>query len=220
MEKPWKVNLAFVGEFIAGSVFGGLLALRISRYDRQQVRMAAETPAPVTTLPATGPAVQTPPTTPGTTVAGTPVTAPAQLNPNAPKPNPPPQLQLPPSMAVQAPQLMRRYVARLELTAEQKERIHPLIERAAKDLGRQQQTNLRETGFIIAHLQEDLAKELTPEQRGRLEEMAENQRKVIEQREKAQQDKVKPLQGGAQKLLPKDPAKGKPPTGKPADDGN
>ncbi len=31
MQNPWKVILAFVGVFIAGAVFGGLLALRLGR---------------------------------------------------------------------------------------------------------------------------------------------------------------------------------------------
>jgi len=118
-------------------------------------------------------------------------------------------------------------VDRLDLTPEQKERIHPLIVRATNDLSRQKQTNLRETGIIIQHLQEDLAKELTVAQRGRLEEMAEHQRQIIETREKAQQEKMKaqtqqPMAKPAVKDAkpgPKDNPKPKA-TGKPIDDGN
>lgn len=213
MEKPWKVIVAFVGVFIAGSVFGGLLALRITDRDlSQQPSVAMVTP---------------PPAAPSTTPAAAVTTAPAQ--PTAPRPNLTqiPQVQLPATMVVQAPQLMRRYVDRLDLTPEQKERIHPLIVRATNDLSRQKQTNLRETGIIIQHLQEDLAKELTVAQRGRLEEMAEHQRQIIEAREKAQQEKEKmKVQQPMAKPAVKDAKPGakdnpKPKaTGKPIDDGN
>ncbi|MCX6955910.1 MAG: hypothetical protein NTV51_27520 [Verrucomicrobia bacterium] len=216
MEKPWKVIVAFIGVFIAGSVFGGLLALRIKQNDLA----LAPAPVAVTSPPATATVVPSSPA--ATTAAGQ---APAQ--PAAARPNPPPlpQVQLPAIMVVQAPQLMRRYVDRLDLTPEQKERIHPLIVRATNDLSRQKQTNLRETGIIIQHLQEDLAKELTVAQRGRLEEMAEHQRQIIEAREKVQQDKMKAQQPMAKpatkeaKPGPKDAPKPKA-AGKPVDDGN
>lgn len=120
---------------------------------------------------------------------------------------------------------MRRYVDRLSLTPEQKERINPLIQRAAADLRRQQQTNFRETGIIFQHLQEDIGKELTPVQRVRLEEMAEKQRQIIEQHEKKQQELLKQqMEKGrvpqGTKQPAKDGGKTKSPTGKPADDGN
>ena len=121
-------------------------------------------------------------------------------------------------MAVQAPQLMRRYVERLDLTAEQKEKINPLLVRAAADIRRQQQTNLQETAIIIQHLQEDLAKELTPVQRVRLEEMTENQRQIVEQRERQQAEKPRNLPG--QKPPFKDGVKPKKATGKPVEEGN
>ena len=216
MEKPWKVILAFVGVFIAGSVFGGLLALRLSKREQPpryvQVPMAPPQaqPQPVPSQPQ-----PQPPQTQTQTQAQTQTKAPAQ----APRPNAPvPQIQLPPGMAVQVPQLMRRYVDRLDLTAEQKERVHPLIVRATNDLRRQQQTNLRETGIIIQHLQEDIAKELTPAQRGLLDEMAERQRQIIEERERAQKEKQREQQ--AQKPPAKETVKPKPPAVKPIEDGN
>lgn len=203
MEKPWKVIAAFAGVFVAGSVFGGLLVLRFSGSDQSM-----STPAvPVAGSPATQPPVATPP-------AITATQRPAG-QPNQP---PPPQLQLPPGMAAQTPQIMKRYVERLDLTAEQKERVNPLIQRATADLRRQQQNNFRETGVIIQHLQEDIAKELTPVQRKRIEEMAERQRELLEKRviqeqlrlqqEKEKQKAAKPAQ--------KD---GKPAAKKPVDDG-
>jgi hypothetical protein len=210
MEKPWKVIVAFVGVFIAGSVFGGLLALRLNQRD-----LAPRfSPAAVTLRSGPAPA------------HGQPALAPAQpqANPQVPRLTAAvPQLQLPPGMAVQAPQLMRRYVERLGLTAEQKERINPLIQRAAADLRRQQQTNFRETGIIFQHLQEDLGKELTPAQRGRLDEMAEHQRQIIEQRERQQAEKQRAEKQRAQpgqKPAVKDGGKPRKAGGKPVDDGN
>ncbi|MSU68592.1 MAG: hypothetical protein EXS40_08465 [Opitutaceae bacterium] len=195
MEKPWKVVVAFVGVFIAGAVFGGFFALRVNQRDmrpRFSQAIVSSAPAPVgqTQAPSSG---------------------------NRPK-TPLPQLQLPAAMAVQAPQLMRRYVERLDLTAEQKEKINPLLVRAAADIRRQQQTNLQETAIIIQHLQEDLAKELTPVQRVRLEEMTENQRQIVEQRERQQAEK--PRNQSGQKPAFKDGVKSKKGTGKPVDEGN
>jgi hypothetical protein len=205
MEKPWKVIVAFVGVFIAGSVFGGLLALRLNQRDLAP-RFA---PAALTSRPGPAPAPGQPPLAPGQ----------PQANPQVPRLTAAlPQMQLPPGMAVQAPQLMRRYVDRLDLTAEQKERINPLIQRAAADLRRQQQTNFRETGIILQHLQEDLGKELTSAQRGRLDEMAERQRQIIEQRERQQAEKQRAQQG--QKPAVKDGGKPRKAGGKPVDDGN
>jgi hypothetical protein len=211
MEKPWKVVAAFVGVFIAGSIFGGLLALRLSHWDlgsrmaeAPKVPPASASPAPSGTAPHQPPQI----------TAATPRPAPSA---------PVPQLQLPPSMAVQAPQLMRRYVDKLNLSTEQKDRINPLIQRAASDLRRQQQTNLRETGIIFQHLQEDIAKELTPAQRTRLEEMAVKQQQIIETREKQQleltkQEKLRAQQGP--KNPAKDGTKAKTGSGKPPEDGN
>jgi hypothetical protein len=113
---------------------------------------------------------------------------------------------------------MRRYVERLDLTAEQKDKVNPLLMRAAADIRRQQQTNFRETAIIIQHLQEDLAKELTPAQRVRLDEMTEQQRQIIEQRERQQAEKPRNQPG--QKPMLKDGVKPKKTTGKPVDDGN
>jgi hypothetical protein len=195
MEKPWKVVVAFVGVFIAGAVFGGFFALRVKQ---REVR-----PRFSQTI------LSSPPAALGQ--------AQAPSSGNRPK-TPLPQLQLPAAMAVQAPQLMRRYVERLDLTAEQKDKVNPLLVRAAEDIRRQQQTNLRETAIIIQHLQEDLAKELTPVQRVRLDEMTEHQRLIIEQRERQQAEKPRNLPG--QKPPFKDGVKPKKGTGKSVEEGN
>jgi hypothetical protein len=180
MEKPWKVIGAFAGVFVAGGVFGGLIALRLAERDFQ---------APVAPNVAAAPvAMPTSPVQPTSTNLTPPSVTPATESTALRKGKSVAQVQLPAGMAVQAPQLMRRYVDRLDLNAEQKERVHPLIVRATEDLRRQQQTNLRETGLIFQHLQEDLAKELTPKQRVQIEAMAEKQRQIIEQRERQQQE--------------------------------
>jgi hypothetical protein len=228
MEKPWKVIVAFVGVFIAGSIFGGLLAVRFSNRERaltaQLVQMPPQAIAPVTSPTANATAADTPPTPPTITAtakpAGQPTPAAAQVQP--------PQWPMPPGMASQTPQIMRRYVERLDLTAEQKERVNPLIQRAASDLRRQQQNNFRETGVIIQHLQEDISKELTPVQRKRLEEMAERQREMLEKRIQEDQKKqqaererarAQPGQKPAARPAGAVPKDGKTPAKKPVDDG-
>jgi len=86
-------------------------------------------------------------------------------------------------------QLMRRYADRLDLTPEQKEKIEPLVRRAVEDYRRVQRTNLRETNVVIEHLQEDLAKELTPAQREKLSEMQARQRELIKRFEERREQR-------------------------------
>jgi len=151
MEKVWKVVLAFVGVFIAGAVFGGFLSLGISRRMMQD-HLAAQ--------PALTPKIT--------------ATPPPQPPPEKRHPGQGPQL-------MGAPQLMRIYVNRLDLTAEQKERLRPIIQRAAEDYRRQQVNHLRETGFILQRLQQDIKKELTPEQQAKLEQLEQKQRETLKE---------------------------------------
>ncbi|HVS51582.1 MAG TPA: hypothetical protein VHD62_04440 [Opitutaceae bacterium] len=83
---------------------------------------------------------------------------------------------VPPSW--QAPQLLGRFTERLDLTADQRERIKPIVQRASEDYRRQWQANVRETGFILERLQNDIRKELTPEQQAKLEKMEKNQHEL------------------------------------------
>jgi hypothetical protein len=145
MDKPWKVVFAFVGVFIAGSVFGGFFALRIGGRVLQM-----ENPA----------------------LRARPLD---QRNAQQQRP------LLGGLQPVQAAQLMRRYAERLDLTPEQKEKINPLIQRATEDIRRQQQINLRENSIILQRLQQDLAKELTADQRVRLEKMEQRQQELRNQ---------------------------------------
>ena len=127
MDKPWKVIVAFVGVFLFGSVFGGLLALRFDQ------RAAA------------------------------------------------PRRAAPPLQAQGAPLpgILRHFADRLDLTAEQREKIRPMVERAEEDFRRIRQTSLRDTGVILKRLQEDFSSELTPEQRKKLEKMQERQKEML-----------------------------------------
>lgn len=132
---------------------------------------------------------------------------------------------------IQAAQIMRRYAERLDLTPEQKDRIHPLIQRATEDIRRQQQNNLRENGIIVQRLQQDIAKELTVEQRIRLEKMEQRQREIMQQQRAANGEHGgpglrppnpgrEPFRGGGPRppVEPReDPTRPQPPVG-PADD--
>jgi hypothetical protein len=141
MEKPWKVILAFIGVFVAGATFGGLLALRLARQLASQPARWA------------GPGMTPPP-------AG----APGLRSPGGP-PNPPmPQ-------AVQSAQLMRRVTSQIGLTKPQRERVMPIIERAVQDFWRQHQGYNRENGFLLQRLKQDIGRELTPEQQVKLDEL-------------------------------------------------
>lgn len=55
MDKLWKVVLAFVGVFIAGSVFGGFFALRLGRQVAEQHRPGGVAMAPAPFNPPAGP---------------------------------------------------------------------------------------------------------------------------------------------------------------------
>jgi Spy/CpxP family protein refolding chaperone len=123
MNKTWKVVLAFTAVFLAGSIFGGLLAMRV------------------------GPRVM------------------AQK-----KSGPPP---------VAGQLLLRHFADRLELTPEQKEKIRPMVERADEEVRRLRQGSLKETGVVLRRLQQEIAGELTAEQRKKLEKLQERQREQL-----------------------------------------
>lgn len=175
MEKPWKVIAAFIGVFIAGAVFGGFFSVGIgARW------LAKESPATVTAAPVT--------------VTATPTVAPATERKAAVRPNGgagaavrPPLLTVPQSW--QAPALLRRYAERLELTPEQKQKIHPLIQRATEDYNRLRQNTWRETGIILQRLQQDISEVLTPEQREKLRHIEDRQRELLETEQKAREQR-------------------------------
>lgn len=188
MDKPWKVIAAFIGVFIAGAVFGGFFALGFGSH-----LSASPTPAATaTTAPTPASAIAAVPAEPKAASAPTVTGNPAPATAPAPKPQQPrpPLLQVP--YAWQEPQLMRRYADRLDLTAEQKNKINPVIQRALEDYRRLQQTQFRETGIIVQRMQADIRKELTPDQITELDKMEQRQREIVEKaeaRQKAEQQK-------------------------------
>ncbi len=196
MQNPWKVIAAFIGVFIAGAVFGGFFAAGVSA--RWSQPPAPQPPAAASPAP-TAPSVVTAP-------AATSTSIPAARVPNGPANQPRAALVQPPQ-GWQAPQLMRRYAERLQLTSEQKEHVIPLIQRAADDYRRLQQNTFRETAIILQRLQQDIAKELNPEQRDKLEKMQEAQFEKVQKMDQRQreQKKLPPAlrPGGGNRLMPK-----------------
>lgn len=179
MDKPWKVIAAFIGVFIAGAVFGGFLAMGIG----SRVLPAA---APSTQAVTSVPAVEQPaPTQAEQKSATAPQPQAKAEQPKPPQPRPP-LIQVP--FAWQEPQLMRRYADRLDLTADQKNKINPVIQRALEDYRRLQQNHLRETSIIVQRMQADIRKELTPDQITELDKMEQRQRDIMEKAEQRQRD--------------------------------
>jgi hypothetical protein len=152
MDNPWKVILAFVGVFVAGAVFGGLFTLRASAKRLSEVTAPQPIPrtpvvvAPETTVPVTQPT--------STTTAPTVVT----------KASPAPQDRI-------VPAVMKQLTQRVNPTAEQKERIRPIIARASDDFQRLEREHWQDTARVTARMYEDVAAVLTPEQRVQLEKM-------------------------------------------------
>lgn len=170
--QTWKVIAAFVGVFVAGAVFGGFFTLGVASRTGSfsppvgESESAASTDAAAEARSA------------GAKEAG---------RDKRPAGGGRSLLQIPQTW--QAPQLMRRYAERLDLTPEQKQRINPLFQRAAEDYRRVQQNTYREAGVILNRLQQDLAQELTPEQRAKLDAWQRDQRerlRKVEQRFKEQ----------------------------------
>ena len=157
MEQPWKVIFAFLGVFVAGAVFGGFFSLRVAHG-----AWVVDSTAPVKLT-----AASAQPSTSHTTPAQPPI-APSGA---AAKVNPPAQ---PAPQDVQRAQLMRRVASQLGLTPAQKGLVDPMIRRAVQDIWRQQQNFFRETAFITERMKQEIARELTPEQQNRLEELWQN----------------------------------------------
>jgi Spy/CpxP family protein refolding chaperone len=145
MDKPWKVIFAFVGVFIAGAVFGGLFTLRAGG------RRLGNLPVPVRSQ------MQEP-------MPGSGQGSGQRLGPG--------QGQGP--MAFQGaigPAMLRQLNQRLKLTDEQREKIRPVVTRAAEEMQRLSRENLQNTTRIVERMHLDIAGWLTPEQRDALEDM-------------------------------------------------
>lgn len=164
MDAPWKVIAAFVGVFIAGAIFGGVFTMRVSVVRRPPAPPAAR---PLTQIPA--------PTTPRPQVAGPQVAVVASTAPVTPQVNP------------LTPTLMRQFTQKLNLTAEQRDRIRPVVARASEDYQRLRQENLTDTARVTERMYADVSAALTSEQRAQLETMRQQmlERVQVERKKRA-----------------------------------
>lgn len=158
MQNSWKVILAFVGVFIAGAVFGGVFTMRASGRWLHTPPRATSPGRPVTPLPPGG-----------------------QFRPQVAGPNAPAQMR---SNAI-TPALMRGFTKRLTLTAEQKEKIRPIVGRAGEDFQRLRQENLTDVARVTERMYADVSAVLSPEQREELQAM----RQRVESRLQAERQK-------------------------------
>lgn len=67
--------------------------------------------------------------------------------------------------------MMERLEKGLKLTDEQKEKIRPIVRRSQEETQRLRRENVREIAAAMDRMHNDIAAELTPEQRAKLEDM-------------------------------------------------
>lgn len=79
-----------------------------------------------------------------------------------------------------AERTMQRFEKELELTEAQKERIAPILQRTQTDWRQFRQDNMRNLVGVIDRMHADVAAELDPEQRGKLEVISNEFRKRAE----------------------------------------
>jgi Spy/CpxP family protein refolding chaperone len=113
----------------------------------------------------------------------------------------------PPIMAQQlGPQLFRRLTERLNLTAEQREKIKPIELRTTEELRRLQRESRHETELALERMQDEVSAILTPDQRTQFEEQIARSREKIK---KFIQEKEG--RGRREPLLPNRQREGAPP---------
>ncbi len=101
------------------------------------------------------------------------------------------------------PQLMRSFANQLDLTAEQRGRIIPIVRRTSAQLGRDRREIQLTVALAIEKMQDEIADVLTPEQRAKFEEL------IRQQRAKLQQFKQNVQQQPAQEPQPPAPSAAK-----------
>jgi len=79
------------------------------------------------------------------------------------------------------PQLMRNFINKLDLSEEQKIRIAPIVRRTANQLARDRREVQLRAALTIEQMQDEIARQLTPEQRGRFEELIARQRERLQE---------------------------------------
>ena len=93
--------------------------------------------------------------------------------------------------------LMREYERRLELTPEQSPKVRVIVERAGSELRRVRATVGTEIAQVVRTAQEDVARELTPEQLVKFDELRRDQRqRLLERLSNAPPPKGKRPPGG------------------------
>lgn len=113
------------------------------------------------------------------------VVAPAGENPPAATPAVAQRLPAPLPPAQVQPALMRQFTQRLKLTAEQREKILPVVTHTTEELARLRRENLHETSRLTEAMYAEVAAALTPSQAIELEKMKRKmQERVAEERKK------------------------------------
>jgi hypothetical protein len=183
VQSPWKAILAFVAVFIAGAVFGGVFTLRAS--GRRLADLPPRNDHPVVA-----------PVAPVVTTTTTPTTPPAKATPSPVKSGQPAAPQ--PIIAAQVgPSVMRQFTQRLNLTAEQRKSIRPIIDRATEDWQRLRKENLENTARVAERMYSDIAEHLSSGQREQLEDMKQKmQERFLQEREKQKKNELVPRPKG------------------------
>jgi hypothetical protein len=188
MDKPWKVISAFVGVFVAGAVFGGLFTLRTSskRWAAEQASLAAAKAPSVVVVDQKQPSA-------APTALEQPAKTASQPGPQAPKP----QDRI-------VPAVMNQMTRRLNPTAEQKEKIRPLIARATEDIQRLTREHWQDTTRVTERMYEDIAALLSTEQRVQLENMRQEALERVRKAREKQRDEAQ-AKGSARPAKPLTP---------------
>lgn len=180
MEKPWKVVFAFVAVFIAGAVFGGLFTLRASGGRRPPGFGFANFDR------------QGGPNSPG--------------GPNGNGNGWQKQGQFQ-GMGAIGPGMLGQLSRNLKLTDDQKEKIRPVVLKAAEDIQRLSRENIQNTTKIVERMHLDIATWLTPKQRDALEDM---KLQMHERVRRAGMGEVSPRGEGPQRRMPGQGRSGQP----------
>ncbi|MSU69963.1 MAG: hypothetical protein EXS39_04150 [Opitutaceae bacterium] len=160
MEKPWKVILTFVGIFMAGTITGGMIALRVAR----QLQITAIRAAMGSMNPGMN--------NPGVNSAG-----------RGADPGSGPNANLNVAIDQFVPMQMRRFNRELNLTEEQRQKIKPVLQRSREDLIRLH----REGQEVMKRVEDEVSRMLTPEQTARLAEIRSRQQQQQEQQQQQRQ---------------------------------
>lgn len=85
-----------------------------------------------------------------------------------------------------APDHLRKLTERLDLTAEQVEKLKPIVHRNMEEIGRLRSDSMKETRSVFERMEREIAAQLTPEQRTKFDELnrqkRERLRKLMEKR--------------------------------------